>query len=431
VRIKAEKLQTAPTPVADEGLVQRQRQGQRFAPMADRRAAAQGKMLEVASNSPRAQRLGAYRRMAGERKRQGPSMQGEGVVQAFGWEVLGGLNPRRHLPLALGGYTDQQMAENARPEQRAPDGSEQLQTEAEGNSQSEQGQTETGAHEDDAETSQNAKEAESAEEADRQAHETGLLTANQYHALALAIFGAAVAWQTYRARQGKATRGRGAEAAKLILKLHGMDDMIDALKDHAEAADVETMKSAHKFYRNPFLEGVKGGLDPWPMPVAQEYAPWNEVLSTMYRVAFLVTATRAELHAHKLRVAKYAAKRAGLPLPEQGGDQMDDPMRLRDDGRAGFVAGVLAGSQAQAYVPVLSDPMMFVQVPWDTYNVLNMIAIKCQQKKQLLDHKRQAQRIHIFEMRLLRIQGQRKIHPDNVVRRVVNFGIKIFSRGRG
>lgn len=40
------------------------------------------------------------------------SQSRDGVIQAFGWESFGKLNPRRYLPEFLGGYTHEQMIEN-------------------------------------------------------------------------------------------------------------------------------------------------------------------------------------------------------------------------------------------------------------------------------------------------------------------------------
>lgn len=37
---------------------------------------------------------------------------GEDVIQRLGWESLGPLNPRRYLPVVMGGYTHEQMMEN-------------------------------------------------------------------------------------------------------------------------------------------------------------------------------------------------------------------------------------------------------------------------------------------------------------------------------
>lgn len=77
---------------------------------ADRRADASvfETMQQMADSSPQAKQLGVLQRMA----TSDFNADNSNVIQAIGWESIGWLNPRRYLPVTLGGYTKSQMVEN-------------------------------------------------------------------------------------------------------------------------------------------------------------------------------------------------------------------------------------------------------------------------------------------------------------------------------
>jgi hypothetical protein len=64
----------------------------------------------------------------------------------------------------------------------------------------------------------------------------------------------------------------------------------------------EATNEVRALVRQPAVEGFLMGVSPWPMPVAQVYAPWGEVQRTFYRVLFLLTASREEMDEYARRV---------------------------------------------------------------------------------------------------------------------------------
>jgi hypothetical protein len=86
---------------------------------------------------------------------------------------------------------------------------------------------------------------------------------------------------------------------------------------------------------------------------------------------------------------------------------MDDAIQKRNALSTGFVTGVGVGSAIQGQVPVLSDPVMGFQAPWDAYHVLNDVAVRTQRAR--MHHQRTHVRLRTYNARLLEIYGRRAV----------------------
>jgi hypothetical protein len=261
-----------------------------------------------------------------------------------------------------------------------------------------------------------------------------------HHLWALGLLAAGIAWQTYRDRQGKQARGRGAHVVETMSAR--MDEAIRQLGEQVEAASqvmdeqVEAANEVRALVRQPALEGFLMGVAPWPMPVAQVYAPWGEVQRTFYRVLFLVTASREEMDEYAQRVGAFALKSRpgeqsrGAPSKTIGastadtGKIMDDAIKKRNALSAGFVTGVGVGSAIQGQIPVLSDPVMGFQAPWDAYHVLNDLAVRTRMAR--MHHQYTQVKLRKYNARLLEIYGRRAVSQKPA--RALLLLVRLFKR---
>lgn len=226
-----------------------------------------------------------------------------------------------------------------------------------------------------------------------------------HHTLAASILVAAIAWQTYRERTGKEPRGRGAHALDELYTR--IDDATNEFRERTQTVD-----QSKKIYENPFKEGLLAGASVMPMPVAERYAPWQEVLNMLYVVSFLMFAGRKELDDYQKRVKHFALKSKAAeedPSASSSSGTMDDTMRVRGDLQFGFATGVGATSLGLSYVPQLSSPLMYTQAPWDAFHVLNGLATRAEDARERADL--QQRRLIAYNLRILRIYGRRQLSP--------------------
>ena len=261
---------------------------------------------------------------------------------------------------------------------------------------------------------------------DAQARESEIAreeTAWRYHAFAAAIFSAAVLWRTYRARTGHPPGGRAARGLNLLFAQ--MDTTLHELHQAALRAE-----QAREIYRNPFRQGFLAGIDPWPMPIAERYAPWREVLDAFYRFSFLAFAGERELLEYQDRVRRFALRgqapedaeepssaasspaevssSAAEPWPEAASSRVvHEGMRVRSDVGIGFGAGAIVSSLILSRAPVLASPVLWVQVPWDAFHVVNALALAAERARRIEDIRlRQVLR---YQMRAMVVRGRQQM----------------------
>lgn len=240
-----------------------------------------------------------------------------------------------------------------------------------------------------------------AQEADE---ETSDCSYNLHHVAALALMAAIVTWRTFQSRYEAQTRGRAGHAADQFI--HQINTMTEQLE-----GQVETAENVLQTYRQPFRQGFLMGVDPLPMPIADEYASWDEVWRTFNMLVFLTTAGEDEWEEHLTRMRDITmTPMMGRQHDGEQGDQRistQDSMRVRNDLRFGFGAGVTVGSGIQSQLPIVSSPVTMIQVPWDTYHVVNTVAISTRNARIAAEGNRR--RLMALNERMMIIRGQQKM----------------------
>ena len=169
-------------------------------------------------------------------------------------------------------------------------------------------------------------------------------------------------------------------------------------------------------------------MDVMPMPVAERYAPWQEVLNMFYRVSFLMFAGRDELDDYQKRVKQFALKSTMIqedPSASFSTGTMEDTMRVRSDLQIGFATGVGVSSLGLSYVPPLTSPVMYIQAPWDAFHVLNGLATRAEEARR--NAELQQRRLMTYNMRLLQVYGRRQLSPTFKLAKFVSF-LKLFKK---
>jgi len=211
------------------------------------------------------------------------------------------------------------------------------------------------------------------------------------HCLAAAVLSCAIAYETYRARQGAQPRGRGAHAAAEISEIdRAYFELLERLETGRDLVrkQIDVGTDVLGAIRRPGRAGILAGIDPWPMPVAKVYAAPHEVRDALFKVLFLVTATPAETQEYLSRVGSFAVGQSARPIgggsQHMGGEPsarvpqapIDYVLGKRNLGVGGFAVGVGIGMHTVGQLPILRDPVMQFQTVWDAYHVLNDVAVK-------------------------------------------------------
>jgi hypothetical protein len=244
-------------------------------------------------------------------------------------------------------------------------------------------------------------------------------------ALAGFLFVAAVAWQTYRDRRGEAPRGRGAYAAQSLRELAETFQQLST-DVHAVAQSIAASR------QRLFLEGVRMGLNPLPMPLAREYESWQDVVRALYKIVFLVRASQAQIEdlaarLHRLNPVSPVDMKEGeldeAPSSEPGSESVGGSIAggavtRRNAMGAGFLAGSLIGSGMQSQVPVLSSSLLSGQVLWDGYHVANDLAAWNRRSLASMDAERRRLRMMQEQQRALREADVRRLRQAEAAYRL-------------
>jgi|GEM_PF-3887633 len=239
-------------------------------------------------------------------------------------------------------------------------------------------------------------------------------------AMAAIYLPAYIAWETYKSRRGQhAGGGTGHVSQALISKL-------DALFETCHT-NLHALKAA---YQKPVLEGFKMGLHPAPMPVAEEYANFEELVRGFFQLSYLMLANKEDIDAlikggADGHVAVSAANRK--EKEEGAGSASSDRSILNKvtGGRNQLMKGYMAGSVTNSIIfsflnsGGFAHPIMNLQMPWDAFHVLNAYAIRA---AQLRDQENSALHAVVRErMRMQRIQQE--LHFELLQARIRAFAL--------
>jgi hypothetical protein len=196
--------------------------------------------------------------------------------------------------------------------------------------------------------------------------------------LAFGVLGGAIALQTYRSRHVGQYGGRGFHAAKST-----MEQLSITLGDGSQAYHRATDAA-----RNPVRSGFMQGIDPRPMPVAENYASISELTRAFYIGRFLALSNKTEFVGYQKRMCSFGSN-----------DYLtNNAVSLRNRGMLGFGFGALTSSKIQSLLPIVSSPVFMLQVPWDAFHVLNDVAIGLRQTSELTENQRMTLQRQLVEM---------------------------------